>query len=80
MRRLAFAALAAIAGYVVGALTGYLAVSWFSSNAHDRSMEAAMTGAFVSGPLAAVVAFVATLILVRPRANAPDRRQPQPPP
>ena len=33
-----------------------------SSNVHDRSMEAAMTGAFVIGPLAGLVAVIVTII------------------
>ncbi len=42
---------------MVVALVVGLLVSLLSSNSHDRSLEAAMTGAFVLGPLAAVVAF-----------------------
>jgi hypothetical protein len=33
-----------------------------SSNQHDKSFEAAMTGAFVLGPLMAVVAVVVLLV------------------
>jgi hypothetical protein len=42
-------------------------VNLMSSNSHDRSVEAAMTGAFFIGPLVAVLAFVATLayLLIR---------------
>ena len=39
-------------------MAGYFLVEGLSSNTHDRSLEAAMTGAFVVGPLFAVVAFI----------------------
>jgi hypothetical protein len=42
--------LGALAGYVVGAFGGGFVVSALSGNTHDRSVEAAMTGAFVLGP------------------------------
>jgi divalent metal cation (Fe/Co/Zn/Cd) transporter len=45
-------------GYLVGAVGGYAAVQSLSSNTHDRAVEAAMTGAFVTGPLIAVLALV----------------------
>ena len=48
-----------VPAYVVGAFGGGWLISVFSTNQHDRSMEAAMTGAFVLGPLAAVIGFVA---------------------
>ena len=51
-------------GYVVGLFGGIGLVYLLSSNQHDRSMEAAMTGAFVVGPLTALlfaaVSFVRT--------------------
>ncbi|MBI5853818.1 MAG: hypothetical protein HZB35_00995 [Nitrospirae bacterium] len=43
----------------VGLWGGMLAIETFSSNTHDKSPEAAMTGAFVFGPLMAVVAVIA---------------------
>ncbi|MGE3646381.1 MAG: hypothetical protein AB7F96_21250 [Beijerinckiaceae bacterium] len=46
---------ATIAGYLTGAFGGGWLVSVLSSNTHDRAMEAAMTGAFVLGPLGAAV-------------------------
>jgi uncharacterized membrane protein YeaQ/YmgE (transglycosylase-associated protein family) len=45
------------AGYVIGAFCGGYLVSRFSANTHDRSIEAAMTGAFVIGPIIAILAF-----------------------
>ena len=62
MKRLGTALLYAIVAYVVATLAGYLLVQQFSSNVHDRALEAAMTGAFVIGPLGAVVGFVVGLV------------------
>lgn len=45
-------------GYVGMALLGYVAVGQFSTNVHDRQLEAAMTAAFVTGPLGAVIGFI----------------------
>ena len=50
--------LTALPSYVGGALLGVGLVQVFSDNSHDRGLEAAMTGAFVAGPLAALVGFV----------------------
>ena len=62
MRRPAFGVLGAIGGYVVGAVAGYFLIEWLSSNAHDRAVEAAMTSAFVLGPLGALVGLAVGLI------------------
>lgn len=48
----------ALPGYVLLALAGYFMISTLSSNSHDRSLEAAMTAAFVFGPIGAIVGFV----------------------
>ena len=58
MRRLGFGVLWAIPAYLVGAFGGGFLVSLLSSNTHDRLVEAAMTGAFVLGPLAGLIGFV----------------------
>ncbi len=58
---------AAFVFYLVAAFLGGWFLSVFSSNRHDRSMEAAMTGAFVFGPIAAVIAFVVAFMLLRSR-------------
>jgi Na+/proline symporter len=64
--------LAAIAGYLIGLFGGMFVVETFSSNVHDKSMEAAMTGAFVFGPLMALVAAIATVIYcLRRRTQLP---------
>ena len=61
----------ALAAYFIGAFGGGRLVSIFSSNQHDRSLEAAMTGAFVLGPMAAIVGFVAEFVTKR-KQQSPD--------
>ena len=56
MRRLGLALAGALAGYVAGAAASYFLVLALSPNVHDRSVEAAMTSAFVYGPACALVA------------------------
>jgi len=43
MKRVAIGVWCTVGGYIVVALVGYFPVDWFSSNVHDRSVEAAMT-------------------------------------
>ena len=63
MKRFAIGLLCAVGGYAVTAFVGYFLIDWFSSNVHDRSVEAAMTSAFVFGPLGALIGFVAGFVL-----------------
>ncbi|MDP3089320.1 MAG: hypothetical protein Q8N04_01475 [Nitrospira sp.] len=63
------ALLAAILGYVVGLFGTMAAIELFSSNQHDKSLEGAMTGAFVGGPLIAVISMIAILTLRRKRSS-----------
>lgn len=58
MRRLGIGLLFAAGGYLVAAVVGYVLIGQVSSNAHDRSVEAAMTSLFVFGPLGALLAFI----------------------
>jgi predicted peroxiredoxin len=69
MKTFGVALLAAILGYVVGLFGTMAAIELFSSNTHDKSMEAAMTGAFVGGPLIAVISVIAILALRRKRSS-----------
>ena len=66
LRRFGFGCLWAIPAYLLGALGGGALVSLLSSNTHDRSVEAAMTGAFVLGPLAGLVGFVVGAVRAAP--------------
>jgi hypothetical protein len=55
----------AIVGYLIGAFGGGWLVTKLSSNMHDRSTEAAMTGAFVYGPALALIAFIVGFVRSR---------------
>ena len=72
MRRFVIGLMCAVGGYAFGAFSGYFLIQAFSSNVHDRSVEAAMTSAFVFGPLGAVAGFVVGFVLDGRRAR---RRQ-----
>jgi nitrate reductase gamma subunit len=67
MKTFGVALLTAILGYVVGLFGTMAAIEVFSSNTHDKSMEAAMTGAFVGGPLIAVTSVIVILAIRRKR-------------
>jgi heme A synthase len=69
-RRLLIACVAALGSYVAGAFLGGWLVSVSSSNTHDLSVEAAMTGAFVFGPLAGLAGFVVGFVTSRPRTTS----------
>ncbi len=64
-----------VPGYFIGLFGGIWLVPYLSRNAHDGSVEAAMTGAFLIGPLLAVAAFVTGLVYHRSRRG----RAPQSP-
>jgi hypothetical protein len=57
MRRLGIGFLFAVVGYLAGAFGGGLLITAFGEPKIDLQVEAAMTGAFVIGPLVAFVAF-----------------------
>jgi NhaP-type Na+/H+ or K+/H+ antiporter len=59
MRRFLYTVFGAAAGYIAGAVLGYLLVNLLSPNQHDRELEAAMTGAFFSGPILAILIAIA---------------------
>lgn len=75
MRRFWFGLLWAVAGYIAGAFGGGLLVLLLSSNTHDRAIEAAMTGAFVFGPLVAVAAFAIGFARAGRRGGTDDARR-----
>ena len=62
MKTFGLAVLAATGDYLIGLIGGMFLIEAYSSNQHDKSVEAAMTRAFVSGPLMAAVAVIVTLI------------------
>jgi hypothetical protein len=62
MKRFGLGLFFALGGYLMAAAAGYFLIGQFSSNTHDRDLEAAMTSAFVLGPLGAAAGFVAGLV------------------
>ncbi len=63
MKTFGLAVLGATGGYLIGVFSGMLLIENLSNNRHDRSVEAAMTGAFVIGPLMAATAVIIVVIL-----------------
>lgn len=62
MKSVFFSILCAVAAYFVGLFACVLLVPMLSQNRHDVQLEAAMTGAFVVGPLVAILSFVGAMI------------------
>ena len=58
LRRIGIGFAFALLGYAIGAFGGGFLIAQFGAPKNDLSVEAAMTGAFFTGPLVAVVAFV----------------------
>ena len=75
LRRIGFGLLWAVPGYLFGAVGGGSLLYLVSTNQHDRSLEASMTGAFVLGPLVALAAFIAGAWRAGPRRTT---REPAP--
>ena len=72
LRRFLIGLLWAVPGYLVGAFGGGYLLYAVSANQHDRSVEAAMTGAFVLGPLCAIIAFVVGAVRAKARVGTPE--------
>jgi hypothetical protein len=58
MKAIGISLLVVIAGYAIGVLLGIVAVNLFSTNQHDNTMEAVMTGFFFVGPVLAVLSLI----------------------
>jgi uncharacterized membrane protein len=67
LKRVAFGLLFAVIGYCLGTFGGLILIEAASSNQHDRSVEAAMTGAFVIGPLVAIAGFIGGAAWAKPK-------------
>jgi hypothetical protein len=70
MRRAFAAVLGLVIGYLVFAFGGYWAITLFSSNGFDRSVEASMTSIFAIGPAGAIAGLVAGFLLGGKRRQA----------
>ena len=60
-----------IGGYFLVAVASWFLIQEFSSNQHDRSVEAAMMSAFFLGPMGGVIAFIVGVIRGRGDVAAP---------
>lgn len=63
MKKLGRALLGLVAGYAVGVGAGLALVLHLSGNMHDKSVEAATTAAFVTGPIGALAGVVLGLCM-----------------
>lgn len=73
VKRVVIAIACSLAAYVVAAFVSYVLIQELSSNAHDRGMEAAVTSAFVFGPLGALVAFAIGFVRAGRNPTRPER-------
>lgn len=62
LKMLGLVIIAGVVGYMVGLFGGMFLVDAFSTNTHDKALEAAMTGAFVIGPGIAAGAILGVII------------------
>ena len=69
MKRFGLALVGGLAGYAVAAAAGYWLTGLRSANVHDASVEAAMTSAFVFGPLGAIGGLVLGALLGARRSS-----------
>lgn len=74
MRTVGSLLLYVLAGYVIGAVFTFVAVQVLAGNTHDRSVEAAMTAAFLGGPLLAVLLGIVGSGRSRRRRGSSGRR------
>jgi hypothetical protein len=73
LRRLGVGLLFAVVAFILSAVASYFLVLEYSSNMHDRSVEAAMTSVFFYGPVGAVFGFVAGAIAGGRRSKRGNR-------
>ena len=67
MIRLIRAVLGTLFGFAIGAIACAVLISLVSGNTHDKSVEMAMTAAFVGGPAGAILGLIAGLMWKRSR-------------
>ncbi|MPR36217.1 hypothetical protein [Salmonirosea aquatica] len=65
MKYVAIGLLAGLVGYVTLAVLSYYLIGKFSSNSHDRGVEASMTSIFVFGPIGFVLLFIVGYIMAK---------------
>ncbi|MCF0072770.1 hypothetical protein LZD49_19980 [Dyadobacter sp. CY261] len=65
MKNFGIAFLAGLLGYAILAALSYYLLGKFSSNGHDRGVEASMTCIFVYGPIGFIIAFIVGYLWAR---------------
>ena len=65
MKNFGIALLIGIVGYFILAFLSYFLIGKFSSNGHDRGVEASMTSIFVFGPIGFIISFIVGYIWVK---------------
>ena len=70
MSRLSAGLIGLVAGFVTGALLAGGAVTLFSANTHDKSLEAAMTAFFAGGPAGAALGILVAWVWRRRHAKS----------
>jgi hypothetical protein len=68
MRRFGLSLLGLLLGYGGGVAAGFALVTLAYPNTHDKSIEAAMTAFFVTGPMGAILGLAIALLLSRKRS------------
>lgn len=68
MRRFGLSLLGLLLGFGGGVAAGFALVTLASPNTHDKSIEAAMTAFFVTGPMGAILGLAIALLLSRKRS------------
>ena len=63
LKRLGLGLLLAVIGCIVAAVASYFLILEFSSDTHDRSVEASLTGIFFFGPAGGVIGLVTGVVL-----------------
>jgi len=71
LKRFGIGLLYGAVGYFLVAIASYFLIQEFSSNQHDRSVEAAMTSVFFFGPIGGIIAFIIGVIRGRGNVAAP---------
>ncbi len=62
LKRFGFGFFFAVAAFIIAAVASYFLILAFSSNMHDRSVEASMTSVFFFGPIGGVLGFAGGVV------------------
>lgn len=63
MKTIGLILLVGFTGYILGVILGMAGVNMFSTNQHDKAIEAAMTGFFLFGPALAILSIIVAFLV-----------------